>query len=775
MLEWINKMRLVISGIAVQFAGCPTAAAFQDILLRGAVIADDKSGEGDIAQVCLAAMADASTRAGDALTFLLPAPLAAQDFLPLEGLGAVSTLPGGPGWLFAALQQAQRSLTDGSVDAVVVAACHPYRGGAAAVVLQCLPDALQHHRRVYAVLDPGHSAPAAGSLELGGPLGSGLAALHPDCLQPLLAPTCGLLQCAVSSAAETLGSAGALADLTALIKSSLSLHCRTHYAVPRWQGPHNPAAWEQSPFYFPTDSRPWFQGADAGLRQAVLACENESGEWAGLTLTEEPQLRFPAQAVFRPAGAQLLPLQADSQAALLENLAQLSTELAWCESLPALAGQYLAACQNQPAPAFTLGLVSASLEELGKEIEHAQRGVARAFETGADWQSPAGSAFSARPLGAQAGVAFVYPGGFNSHVGMAQDLFALFPWLQDRLGELTDQSDLSLQSRLIYPRSVVPLTAAQLAALEAHLNQDAIPMLTTGTAAAFLYTSILQDAFGLRPASAFGYSLGENSMMFAQGVWQAADEARNHLTLSPLFQSRLAGAQQAVRQHWGWPLLEEGQRQEPVWGNFVLMADAEIVQAALTEEEHVYLTHINAPRQVVIGGEIAACQRVIAALKCMSLQAPYDYALHCEAMASEFFRLEELHTLPVAFIPETVLYTAADYQPVRLDAALIADNIATALTNRLDFPRLVERVYQDGARIFIEVGAGSNCSKMIAAILKGKPHAALWVDQARVSEQTMLVRLLARLLSQGIPIDLSALLPAQVSEGVGESLCLLDR
>jgi acyl transferase domain-containing protein len=159
----------------------------------------------------------------------------------------------------------------------------------------------------------------------------------------------------------------------------------------------------------------------------------------------------------------------------------------------------------------------------------------------------------------------------------------------------------------------------------------------------------------------------------------------------------------------------------------------------------------------------------------MSLQAPYDYALHCEAMASEYARLEAMHTLPVESIPAPVLYTAADYHPAILDSALIAENIATALTNRLDFPRLVDRVYQDGARIFIEVGAGSNCSKWIGAILKDRPHAVMWVDQAKVDQQTMLVRLLAKLVSQGVPLDLSPLQGLQTSLVVDDQVCLLTR
>ena len=146
-------------------------------------------------------------------------------------------------------------------------------------------------------------------------------------------------------------------------------------------------------------------------------------------LAEEPQLRFPVQAAFSRAGMQVLPIQANSQAALLDRLDQLSSvQLDSGASLSELAGQCLADYDSTASQPCALGLVGASPDELRREIEHAQRGIERAFEMGKDWQSPAGSAFSAQPLGPEAKVAFVYPGGFNSHVGMAQNLFSLcFP------------------------------------------------------------------------------------------------------------------------------------------------------------------------------------------------------------------------------------------------------------------------------------------------------------------------------------------------------------
>ena len=59
----------------------------------------------------------------------------------------------------------------------------------------------------------------------------------------------------------------------------------------------------------------------------------------------------------------------------------------------------------------------------------------------------------------------------------------------------------------------------------------------------------------------------------------------------------------------------------------------------------------------------------------------------------------------------------------------IADKMAHMLTSPLDFPRLVHQVYADGARVFIEAGAGGNCARWIDESLKGSPHLALSMNR----------------------------------------------
>jgi len=116
-----------------------------------------------------------------------------------------------------------------------------------------------------------------------------------------------------------------------------------------------------------------------------------------------------------------------------------------------------------------------------------------------------------------------------------------------------------------------------------------------------------------------------------------------------------------------------------------------------------------------------------------------------------------LNNWPVENKPGIPIYTAANYAVLQYDSTSIARNFAEMLTNPIDFPRLIDLAYEDGSRIFIELGAGSNCSKWVGATLKGKPHLSISINQNSVDDHVSILRLLARLVSHQVPVDLKVL------------------
>lgn len=564
------------------------------------------------------------------------------------------------------------------------------------------------------------------------------------------------LSTALGSGMANTGYLGPAAGLAGLVHAAQCLYHREIPGAPGWSAPKLPALWRGAPFYVPTESRAWFNPGGNLPRHAALDVIGNGGSFLHAVLCEAPELaKRPSHAVDR-GGFYLFPLPGASLEGLLSGLESLRRALAGTPNLDDLAADYYAAAVRREDAPYALAIVGHDAAELAREIEFAQKALPGAWENGAEWQTPLGSCCTPQPVGRMGGAALVYPGAFNSYPMVGKDLFRLFPDLFEYMETITDNLGGVIHERRLYPRSLAALTKEALGEVEKDLISDATAMLISGTTLAILYTWILRDAFKLHPAAAFGYSLGENAMLYATGVWGQGDGAAARLRESEAFRVRLAGPMLAVREHWGIER-SNGHADNPLWSNFLVMAGPEKVLPALEKEPRVYLTHVNAPRQVVIGGDPQGCLRVVDKLRASTIQAPFDYALHCQVMRSEFDVLAHLHDWPVEKDPGLHMYSAAGYGTLHLEQPVIAQSMAEMLTSPLDFPRLVNRVYEDGARVFIEAGAGGNCARWVSETLKGRPHLSISLNRRGADDYSTLVRGLARLYSHRVGLDLSPL------------------
>jgi PfaB family protein len=644
---------------------------------------------------------------------------------------------------FAAFERAAEMLQEPQLQGVVIGWINQEFQSAAAVVLMRTADARAADQRVYAVIEevnPLLEKPEprdAGLLITGGNISNGaanllLSAYH----RPGNSMTCAL------------GGAAGLPLIPAMIEAALCLYHQFLPASPLIPGLYGKEQLADSPFYLIEAARTWFRPNADGVRRAIVSIGNDQ-----ILLSEALNPNLRSNQDIQRSDLRLYPIAGDSLEELLNGLSTLHRSLLVCEDLHQEALKTFETYQQQQDAAYAVVIMGRGRGETLKEIEYALKGVAGAFEKGTDWQTPLGSTFAPVPAGREGSVAFVYPGAFNSYVGMGKDVFRLFPHLHQRFGEVSSDIGSVICEELVYPRSHAPLTEEERAVFDARLSEDPIAMLKSGTTLSSLYTMILRDVFNIEPDAAFGYSLGENSMMFSMGVWTNGDEASQRLSESELFHSRLSGSQDAVREYWGAGELDH----RPLWRNYLVMAAPERVYAAMRGEPRVYLTHINTPRQVVIGGDPESCQRVIQSLHSAHLQAPFNHALHNEAMRSEMDALIDLHRSPVVTIPKAKLYSAADYQPLDIEEQAVAHKIGHMLCTHLDFPRLVEQVYASGARIFVELGAGSNCSKWVDECLQGKTHASIGINRRGVDDLTSIVRVLAKLCAHRTKVDLSPL------------------
>jgi PfaB family protein len=710
--------------------------------------------------------------------------------------GPAFTLSSEENSTFKALEVAQMLLADDALDAVVVGAVdlaggvesvllrsemHPLNSnaptlsfdlksngwtvgeGAGAVVLK-RADRTRHNERVYAYLDAlafskevvqaaqaaleaaGIDAQEVGYIEAHA---SGIADEDSAEIMGLnrVYGATQPLSTAIGSVKANIGHTFNASGMASLIKTALCLYHRIIPATPNWSAPKMPEAWGES-FYVPQDGRTWLSLSDRP-RYAGVNGLGSDGTAAHLILSEGSHETSTPYLQHQPL--KLFLIDADNKPGLIGRLGQMETALSDGTPFNILATRAFNVFRNRP---YVLALVAKDRDGLRKEIEAAKKALPSLIDSKSDWQTPAGSYFTANPVGNKGSVAFVYPGAFNSYPGLGQDWMHLFPSALDYLSTVTSDPSTAVADTALYQRSLAAPSRAEVRAFRAKLGEDQVAMMESGTTFSVLYTHVMREVFKIQPAAAFGYSLGEGSMFWGMGVWSGADEATQRFHHSDLFTTRLFGRKEAVREMWGLP--EEASND--FWNSYVVTASADVVASAMKNEAHVYLTHINTPNECVIAGDPAVCERVIERVGANSLKAPFEVVIHNEAMLSEFSEFYHLHRNPVSSDQTGIrFYSAADYLPVSLNTETIARNIARVTCKMVDFPRLVNRAYADGARVFIELGPGSTCSRWISDTLGEQEHISVSIDNLRSDDYTALIKMLARLASHRVPMDLSSL------------------
>jgi len=665
--------------------------------------------------------------------------------------------------------------------------------GAGAVVLKRHQDALAAGNRIYAVIEAvsvvegatgaegvalaarqalaaaGVSPAEIGYLEV---YGSGLAPQDEaeiNGLTSVYQADAANLTCAMGSSKANIGHTFAAAGMASLIKTAHCLYHRYIPATPGWSGPKLPETWRDSPFYVAPHSQPWL----AEHRLAAISGLGSDGAFAHLLLTDEPTQVERPNNYLANAPLRLFPIAGADLPDLRAQLNALRAAIAQNEALGPAARLNFEAFRQQATAPYALAIVGRHQAEILREIDLALKTIDQTFAGGEPWKTPLGSYFTPNPLGAQGKVAFVYPGAFSSYPGLGRDLFHLFPALHPGFAAQVANPGQLVGERALFPRSLNRLSEQQLNQLTFKLMADSMTMLQSGATYSTLVTKILREQFGLQPHAALGYSLGETTMMYALGLWSVQDNNSAELLASPLFRERLSGPKNAVREFWGMDELREqeeanrkskiaNRKSDDIWAIFVLKAPAEQAQQAVNAVERVYLTHINTAHEVVIGGDPAACRQVIAALGCEAMPVPYTHVIHCEPMRSEAGEFRRLNSQPLVESPSCHLYFAAQTEtgavlPHQLTSDAVGQNIATAVTQPVNFPALIQRAYHDGYRIFIELGPRSACTWWVADILKTQPYLATGINRRSVDDHTALVTLLAQLVSQRVPLDLSPL------------------
>lgn len=574
---------------------------------------------------------------------------------------------------------------------------------------------------------------------------------------------------AIGSVKNNVGHSYAASGIASLIKTALCLHNRSIPAVSSWHSPKNKKEqWNKSALYIPTISKTWFKDTENPIRHAAINSMGLDGRSCFIAMSEDKSNKQRMNAYLRESQGQLFKFHAESEHALLAEIDNF-TEYAKLKqmeglSLKALADEHYWSTSNKQVQADhehadennlnIFVLVANEFKSLSNEIDTAKKGIVEANKNIKDWFSPAGSYYTPKALGQTGKVSFVYPGAFNSYLNIVKDLAQLFPELHSLFAKHSGQAATLFADTLYYPRSIEKLSVEQEKVLQRALPDAAISSFENGISVSVALTDVLKNVFGVQPSTAFGYSMGEISMMYALGVWGTTDAMSKRLRANPVFQTRLAGSMDTLRDAWQ---LKKSVKDGSFWSGFALLAPVEKIKQAVAKEKYVRLILINTDNEAVIAGKPEDCRRVAESLQCDFFEAALGDVIHCDWVRSDYNDLKALHILDVNKNNDVDFFTAVGNKKLSISSSGVASNIAEMYCNPVDFVALTNSVYKDGSRIFIELGARDNCSRHIGQILKDKDHVCVSLNRKGSSDKSNLLRALAKLVSHGVDVDLSRL------------------
>lgn len=587
---------------------------------------------------------------------------------------------------------------------------------------------------------------------------NGLTTIYQKDTKPLTLP--------VGSVKSNIGHTYAASGMASLIRTALALQHRYIPNTPNWSSPKDQKTFEKSPFFIPTKSRFWYRKEDKP-RIAAISGLGQDGCSAHLILSEVKADAKPDTSYLSEPAPWLFPLVADDQRHLHVELRFLEDEMEEGIDLRSISRDCFEKAAAKKEANFALALIAGTEKELRQEIQEARNSLQSTFSRGAEWSSPSGSFFTSRPQGKQGKVAFVYPGGFNSYPGLCRDLFQLIPELETKARKVTSHLDKVMGCPSMHPNRLERPTPEMKQKEHEKLLHTPLTMFESGLTASMLYTKILRDYLKIEPDSVFGYSMGEVSMVLSMGLWENADEMMDKLNTINTFRDRLAGPMNTVREAWNPP-----KDQEEIWACYTVMEPAESVRQALENSERIFIMFINHQHELVIGGDPGYCEQFLKKHKLKYFKAPAGDVTHCEIVRSEYQGLVDIHTSRVTPLTTVDFYSAAEYDKTNLTTDVAADNIAKIYCKTIDFPKLTNKLYEDGARVFIEAGARSGCSGWIDEILKGEDHLAIGIDRKGVSERNAILQMVAKLFSHRVSMDLSILCPGEEHQAQKKKMIL---
>ncbi|NKF21412.1 type I polyketide synthase [Solimonas marina] len=550
-------------------------------------------------------------------------------------------------------------------------------------------------------------------------------------------------QIAVGSVKSMIAHCLPAAGSASMIKMALALH---HKVLPPMicDEPNPALRLGETPFYINNETRPWIHGA-AHPRRAAANAFGFGGINAHVVLEEyEPGRRERRQQVavlHRPTPSELVTLGGDSITALLAKVDQALLHLR--ATPPATLAEVAHASGGLARGAHRLAIVADNEADLIKKLEQAREKLARPNPQ--PYKTRGGVYYGHGD--APGKVCFLYPGEGGQYPNMLADVAVHFPPVREAFDFMEKTglaSGMTARAPVLFP-APSGLDESARKALEDRMYE--MDVAAESVFSASLGLQALLDALGFAPDAMLGHSTGENTALTACRVRRTT--RREEIADSIRTLNKLSQQLEAEGQIAEGTLLTLGALKAPMR------------EALLRDPGEMIVAMDNCPNQLVMFGPSAAADALrekLSAEGVICVTLPFGRAYHTPLFKPFADALRE-YFKTLDFGPgRCTLYSARSVGRFPSEPNAIRELAAQQWENPVRFTETLTRLYEDGYRVFVEVGPSGNLTSFVGDTLRAHDDVvAVACNSRRRHGVTQLHQTLGQLYAAGVAFQPGAL------------------
>ncbi|MES9990551.1 MAG: SDR family NAD(P)-dependent oxidoreductase [Candidatus Thiodiazotropha sp.] len=518
-------------------------------------------------------------------------------------------------------------------------------------------------------------------------------------------------QAVVGSVKTMIGHTKATAGVAGLIKAALSLH---HHVLPPHFGvkqPNKVLQGEQCPLYLLDEAQPWLCGDLP--RRAACSAFGFGGVNFHMVIEEYGREYRPwmKTAVTQNRVYELLLWDGENKKTLAQRLSRHLDQLAVPINISLKNLAYTLANEYHSSR-YTIAIIASDEEDLKSKLSSAVD-----FLNAKSTELTAGVHYGEQSPGSGK-IAVLFPGQGSQYTNMGRELACLFPVVADRMSEADFElakpfsmrfGEHTLLSHFLFPRGAY--TPAQQSSANKALTSTDVAQPALGAIEAGMWE--LLKSLGLKADMFAGHSYGEFVALFAAGAF-------DFKTLLSISEAR------------GRFIVDEAVRSGSELGTMAAVKGDRIeIEKIIKQISNVNVANHNAPTQSIISGSSKAIAQAMDSLSKADIAVtpiPVAAAFHSKFVKPAQTSLSDIITKSLWTTPSVPVYSNTTGQAHTCDISSIKHTMSDHLVLPVEFVSEIEKMYDDGARIFIEVGPKSVLTRLTNQILEGHQHKAISID-----------------------------------------------